>query len=106
MESGKEIGFAAGHAAGKIAGAIEGRAEYLNSDDFSTRIREARIQGTRDFIKAPAFGTALEIKAADYLMQGFHRCKAQVSTLNGFVPEFDATMLDPGLDGKMQPFSD
>ncbi|KAL2226404.1 UNVERIFIED_CONTAM: hypothetical protein Sindi_1999100, partial [Sesamum indicum] len=106
MESGKEIGFAAGHAAGKIAGAIEGRAEYLNSDDLCVRIREARIQGARDFIKAPAFETTLEIKATDYLMQEFDRCKAQVSTLNRFMPEFDATRLDPGLDGKMQPLPD
>ncbi|KAL2245793.1 UNVERIFIED_CONTAM: hypothetical protein Sindi_2847500 [Sesamum indicum] len=90
-ELGQEKGFAAGHAAGKIAGAMEGRAEYINSQDFSDRLREARIQGARDFIKAPAFDTALEIRAADYLVQGFERCKAQLSTLNGFAPGFDAT---------------
>ncbi|KAL2230456.1 UNVERIFIED_CONTAM: hypothetical protein Sindi_1640000, partial [Sesamum indicum] len=49
---------------------------------------------------------ALEIKAADYLMQGFDRCKAQVSTLNGFTPGFNATKLDPGLDGNIRPFPD
>ncbi|KAL2235916.1 UNVERIFIED_CONTAM: hypothetical protein Sindi_1323800 [Sesamum indicum] len=86
-ELGKEIGFVAGHAAGKIAGAIE-----------------PRIQGARDFIKAPAFEIALEINAADYLIEGFERCKAQVSTLNRFAPEFDETKLDPGLGGNMQLF--
>ncbi|KAL2235167.1 UNVERIFIED_CONTAM: hypothetical protein Sindi_1248900 [Sesamum indicum] len=103
-ESGKEVGFAAGHSAGKIAGAIEGRAEFLNSDDFAARIREARIQGACDFIKAPAFDTALEIRAADYLVQGFDRCKAQASSLKGFAPDFDIAKFDPSLDGNMQPF--
>ncbi|KAL2243529.1 UNVERIFIED_CONTAM: hypothetical protein Sindi_0470900, partial [Sesamum indicum] len=84
-ELGQEKGFAAGHAAGKIA---------------------ARIQGARDFIKAPALDIAMEIMAADYLVQRFERCKAQLSTLNGFAPDFDATRLDPGLDGNMQAFPD
>ncbi|KAL2237581.1 UNVERIFIED_CONTAM: putative mitochondrial protein [Sesamum indicum] len=105
-ELGQEKRFAAGHAAGKIAGAMEDRAEYINSQDFSARLREARIQGARDFIKAPAFDTTLEIRAADYLVQGFERCKAQLSTLNGFAPGFNATRLDPGLDGNMQAFPD
>ncbi|KAL2251613.1 UNVERIFIED_CONTAM: hypothetical protein Sindi_2283600 [Sesamum indicum] len=96
-ESGREAGFAAGHAAGKA----EGRAEFLSSDEFSARIREARLSGARDFIRAPSFDTALEIRAADYLVQGFDRCKAQVSTLKGFVPDFDLAKLDPSLDGNM-----
>ncbi|KAL2230808.1 UNVERIFIED_CONTAM: hypothetical protein Sindi_1675200 [Sesamum indicum] len=81
MNVGKEEGFSAGHAAGKIAGAIEGQEEFLKSEDFAARIREARFQGARDFMKAPAFECALEIKAADFLMQAFERCKAQVATL-------------------------
>ncbi|KAL2252450.1 UNVERIFIED_CONTAM: hypothetical protein Sindi_0039700 [Sesamum indicum] len=99
-ESGREAGFAAGHAAGKV----DGRAEFLCSDEFSARIREARLSGARDFIRAPSFDTALEIRAADYLVQGFDRCKAQVSTLKGFVPGFDLAKLDPSLDGDMRPF--
>ncbi|KAL2235269.1 UNVERIFIED_CONTAM: hypothetical protein Sindi_1259100 [Sesamum indicum] len=68
MATGKEIGFSAGHATGKIAGAIEGREEFLNSEEFATRIRETRLQGARDFQKAPAFEAVLEIKAADFLI--------------------------------------
>ncbi|KAL2237262.1 UNVERIFIED_CONTAM: hypothetical protein Sindi_0917900, partial [Sesamum indicum] len=99
-ELGREAGFTTGHAAGKI----DGRAEFLCSDEFSARIREARLSGARDFIRAPSFDTALEIRAADYLVQGFDRCKAQVSTLKGFVPDFDLAKLDPSLDGDMRPF--
>ncbi|KAL2252708.1 UNVERIFIED_CONTAM: hypothetical protein Sindi_0065500 [Sesamum indicum] len=99
-ELGREAGFTAGHSAGKV----EGRAEFLSSNDFANRIREARIQGARDFLKAPAFDTALEIRVADYLVQGFERCKAQVSTLQGYAPDFDLSKLDPGVDGNMQPF--
>ncbi|KAL2235542.1 UNVERIFIED_CONTAM: hypothetical protein Sindi_1286400 [Sesamum indicum] len=106
MEAGKEEGFSAGHAAGKVAGAIEGRDNYLKSNDFSARIKEARIQDARDFMKAPTFESALEIKAADYLMQGFDRCKRQVTTLGGFAPGFDVSQLDPSLDGRFQPFAD
>ncbi|KAL2237268.1 UNVERIFIED_CONTAM: hypothetical protein Sindi_0918500 [Sesamum indicum] len=99
-ELGREAGFTVGHAAGKI----DGRAEFLCSDEFSARIREARLSGAHDFIRAPSFDTALEIRAADYLVQGFDRCKAQVSTLKGFVPDFDLAKLDPSLDGDMRPF--
>ncbi|KAL2226042.1 UNVERIFIED_CONTAM: hypothetical protein Sindi_1962900 [Sesamum indicum] len=99
-ELGREAGFTAGCSTGKV----EGREEFLNSDDFANRLREACIQGARDFLKAPAFDTALEIRAADYLVQGFERCKAQVSTLQGYVPDFDLSKLDPGVDGNMQPF--
>ncbi|KAL2252585.1 UNVERIFIED_CONTAM: hypothetical protein Sindi_0053200 [Sesamum indicum] len=99
-----ELGREAGFSAGQVAGKVEGRAEFLNSDEFSTRIREARLSGARDFIRAPSFDTALEIRAADYLVQGFDRCKAQVSTLKGFVPGFDLAQLDPSLDGDLRPF--
>ncbi|KAL2251338.1 UNVERIFIED_CONTAM: hypothetical protein Sindi_2256100 [Sesamum indicum] len=104
--TGKEIGFEAGHATGKIAGAIEGREAYLNSEEFANRVREIRLNGARDFLKAPTFDSAVEIKAADYLMQGFNRCKSQVTLLNGFAPDFDVSRLDPGLDANLQPFPD
>ncbi|KAL2243831.1 UNVERIFIED_CONTAM: hypothetical protein Sindi_0501100 [Sesamum indicum] len=45
-------------------------------------------------------------KIADYLIQGFERCKAQVATLSGFAPDFDTSKLDPDLDGDLQPFPD
>ncbi|KAL2225538.1 UNVERIFIED_CONTAM: hypothetical protein Sindi_2947000 [Sesamum indicum] len=104
MEAGKEIRFSTGHADGKIAGSVEGRENFLKSDEFAGRIKEARIQGARDFMKAPAFESALEIKAADYVVQGFERCKSQVATLGGFAPDFDISKLDPRLEGSMQPF--
>ncbi|KAL2230316.1 UNVERIFIED_CONTAM: hypothetical protein Sindi_1626000 [Sesamum indicum] len=91
-DDGEKVGFDAGHAAGRIAG------EFLN------RVWETRLQAARDFLKAPAFESTLEIKAAEFLMRGFDRCKAQVSTLNGFASGFDTTHLDPGLDGNLQPF--
>ncbi|KAL2253431.1 UNVERIFIED_CONTAM: hypothetical protein Sindi_0137800 [Sesamum indicum] len=103
-EEGEKVGFDAGHATRKIAGVIEGREVFLRSEEFSNRVRETRLQAARDFLKAPTFESALEIKAAEFLMRGFDRCKAQVSTLNGFASGFDTTRLDPGLDGDLQPF--
>ncbi|KAL2237862.1 UNVERIFIED_CONTAM: hypothetical protein Sindi_0977900 [Sesamum indicum] len=106
IASGKEIGFSTGHIAGKITGAIEGREEFLNSEEFAICIRETRLQGAFDFLKAPAFEAALEIKATDFLMQGFDRCKAQVTNLNGFACDFDVSRLNPTLDANLQPFVD
>ncbi|KAL2235584.1 UNVERIFIED_CONTAM: hypothetical protein Sindi_1290600 [Sesamum indicum] len=73
--TGKEIGFEAGHAARKIIGMIKGRKDFIKSEEFAKYV----------------FKSAVETKATDYLMQGFDRCKAEVTTLNEFVPDFDAS---------------
>ncbi|KAK4421339.1 hypothetical protein Salat_2084400 [Sesamum alatum] len=41
-------------------------------------------QGAHDFLKSPAFKVATEIKATEFLDQGFERCKSQVLKLKGF----------------------
>ncbi|KAL2230671.1 UNVERIFIED_CONTAM: hypothetical protein Sindi_1661500 [Sesamum indicum] len=103
-DDGEKVGFDVGHAAGKIASVIEGQEVFLRSEEFANRTRETRLQAARDFLKALAFESALEIKAAEFLMREFDRCKAQVSTLNGFALGFDAARLGPGLDSNLQPF--
>ncbi|KAL2249919.1 UNVERIFIED_CONTAM: hypothetical protein Sindi_2465600 [Sesamum indicum] len=103
---GEKRGFEAGHAAGKIAGAIEGHESFLKSEEFTQQIREARLSGVRDFLKTSTFDTAVEIKAADYLMQGFDRCKSQATFLHGFAPGFDISRLNPCLDANLQPLPD
>ncbi|KAL2232852.1 UNVERIFIED_CONTAM: hypothetical protein Sindi_1465200 [Sesamum indicum] len=103
---GEKRGFEAGHAAGKIARAIEGRESFLKSEEFTQQIREARLSGVRDFLKTSTFDTAVEIKAADYLMQEFDRCKSQATLLHGFAPGFDVSRLNPCLDANLQPLPD
>ncbi|KAL2236239.1 UNVERIFIED_CONTAM: hypothetical protein Sindi_0815600 [Sesamum indicum] len=82
---GEKRGFEAGHAAGKIAGVLEGRETFLRSEEFAQQVRGIRLQGVRDFLKTPTFDSAVEVKAADYLMQGFDRCKSQTSLLHGLL---------------------
>ncbi|KAL2227022.1 UNVERIFIED_CONTAM: hypothetical protein Sindi_2060900 [Sesamum indicum] len=103
---GKKRGFEASHAAGKIAGAIEGRESFLKSEEFAQQIRETHLNGVRDFLKTSTFDTTVEIKAADYLMQGFDRCKSQATLLHGFAPGFDVSRLNPCLDANLQPLPD
>ncbi|KAL2246835.1 UNVERIFIED_CONTAM: hypothetical protein Sindi_2535800 [Sesamum indicum] len=100
---GEKRGFDAGHAAGKIVGVAEGREIFLKSEEFNQQVRGIRLQGVRDFLKTPTFDSAVEIKAADYLLQGFDRCKSQTSHLQGFAPNFDISRLNPSLDANLQP---
>ncbi|KAL2240958.1 UNVERIFIED_CONTAM: hypothetical protein Sindi_0737000 [Sesamum indicum] len=80
---GEKRGFEVGHAAGKIAGAIEGRESFLKSEEFTQQIREARLNGVRDFLKTSTFDTAMEIKAAEIDVS------FKVTLLHGFAPGFD-----------------
>ncbi|KAL2241786.1 UNVERIFIED_CONTAM: hypothetical protein Sindi_0296600 [Sesamum indicum] len=100
---GEKRGFEAGHAAGKIVGIAEGREIFLKSEEFTQQVRGIRLQGVRDFLKTPTFDSAVEIKAADYLLQGFDRCKSQISRLQGFAPNFDISHLNPSLDANLHP---
>ncbi|KAL2230217.1 UNVERIFIED_CONTAM: hypothetical protein Sindi_1616100 [Sesamum indicum] len=100
---GEKRGFDAGHAAGKVVGIAEGREIFLKSEEFNQQVRGIRLQGVRDFLKTPTFDSAVEIKAADYLLQGFDRCKSQISRLQGFAPNFDISRLNPSLDANLQP---
>ncbi|KAL2232398.1 UNVERIFIED_CONTAM: hypothetical protein Sindi_1419800 [Sesamum indicum] len=104
--AGEKKGFEAGHAAGNNAGTIEGREAFLKSEEFAHQVREIRLNGAQDFLKAPTFDSAVEIKAVDYLMQGFDRCKSQATLLNGFASDFDVSRLNPSLDANLQPFPD
>ncbi|KAL2241159.1 UNVERIFIED_CONTAM: hypothetical protein Sindi_0757100 [Sesamum indicum] len=100
---GEKRGFEAGHAAGKIVGVSEGCEIFLKSEEFTQQVRGIRLQGVRDFLKTPTFDSAVEIKAADYLLQGFDRCKSQISHLQGFAPNFDISRLNPSLDVDLRP---
>ncbi|KAK4423724.1 hypothetical protein Salat_1955300 [Sesamum alatum] len=104
LEVGKNEGFSAGCLTGKTEGLKEGREVYLASEEHKEFIKQTRLQGARDFLKAPAFNVAVEIKATKFLDQGFERCKSQVFKLKGFTEGFDLIWLDPTLDGNLAAF--
>ncbi|KAK4428273.1 hypothetical protein Salat_1126900 [Sesamum alatum] len=60
--------------------------------------------GARNFLKSLAFQVTMEIKATDFLSQGFERCKSQVQILKGFAKGFDMAWFDPSLDGNLAAF--
>ncbi|KAL2226897.1 UNVERIFIED_CONTAM: hypothetical protein Sindi_2048400 [Sesamum indicum] len=103
-EEGQMSGFSAGQEAGLVQGRIEGREDFLNSTEFVDRVRSARLDGARDFLKTPVFDTAVEIKASIYMTQGFNKCKAQVINLNAFAEGFDQNKLNPFVDENFQPY--
>ncbi|KAL2230405.1 UNVERIFIED_CONTAM: hypothetical protein Sindi_1634900 [Sesamum indicum] len=83
--------------------------EWLRSRSLmEARIKELETQMASEAEKAAAIGEkrAVEIKAADYLMQGFDRCKSQATLLHGFAPGFDVYRLNPCLDANLQPLPD
>ncbi|KAL2247243.1 UNVERIFIED_CONTAM: hypothetical protein Sindi_2576600 [Sesamum indicum] len=90
LEAGKQEGFAAG----REAGMTEGRLTYLQSNAHKYALVQARLQGARDFMKAPAFNDAVETKATDFTIMGFEKCQSQIQKLNGFVEGFDQAQLD------------
>ncbi|KAK4421269.1 hypothetical protein Salat_2077400 [Sesamum alatum] len=104
LEVKKNEGFSAGCLAGKTKGLKESREVYLTSEEHRGYIKQTRLQGARDFLKAPAFNVAVEIKATEFLDQGFKRCKSQVLKLKGFTEGFDLNWLDPTLDGNLAAF--
>ncbi|KAL0416821.1 UNVERIFIED_CONTAM: hypothetical protein Slati_3514000 [Sesamum latifolium] len=55
-------------------------------------------------MKSPVFRVAVEIKAATFVNDGFKKCKAQVSKLQGFADGFDQSRLDPSLDNNLEPY--
>ncbi|KAK4424734.1 hypothetical protein Salat_1667000 [Sesamum alatum] len=61
---GRTDGFFAGRLAGKIEGIIEGREAFLQSDEYKQSLANARLQGTRDFLKSPVFKTAVDVQSA------------------------------------------
>ncbi|KAK4434780.1 hypothetical protein Salat_0640900 [Sesamum alatum] len=101
LDAGKKEGFSTGCLAGKTEGLKEGREIYLASEEHKEFVKQTRLQGARDFLKAPAFNVAVEIKATEFLDQGFERCKSQVLKLKGFREGFDLNWLDPTLDGNL-----
>ncbi|KAL0416176.1 UNVERIFIED_CONTAM: hypothetical protein Slati_3449500 [Sesamum latifolium] len=62
------------------------------------------MQGARDFLKAPAFKTAVENKATDLHIEGFEKCQAQVRKLGGFAEGFDQNRLDASLTVELEPY--
>ncbi|KAL2226178.1 UNVERIFIED_CONTAM: hypothetical protein Sindi_1976500 [Sesamum indicum] len=81
-ESAKAEGFSAGR--------VAGREEYLTLEDF-----QHELETTRDQV---------EIKSADYLMEGFDRCTSQIKKLKGFVEGLDTNWIDSTLDGNLAAF--
>ncbi|KAL2246276.1 UNVERIFIED_CONTAM: hypothetical protein Sindi_2895800 [Sesamum indicum] len=85
-------------------GINEGREGYISLDKNQNLLVASRLQAARDFLKAPAFPVVVEIKAANFINDGFEKCKAQVATLRGFGDGFDQSHLDPSLVGNLQPY--
>ncbi|KAK4415077.1 hypothetical protein Salat_2614800 [Sesamum alatum] len=97
-------GFFAGREVGKEEGHSAGCDAYLTSDARKEFVAKTRLQGARDFLKSLVFQVAIEIKAVDFLDQGFEICKSQVLKVKGFAEGFDLAWLDPTLDGNLAAF--
>ncbi|KAL0451561.1 UNVERIFIED_CONTAM: hypothetical protein Slati_1134200 [Sesamum latifolium] len=82
----------------------QGREDFLKSEEYHAAIAHACLQGARDFLRSAAFRTAVEIKAAHFVNEGFEKCKAQAIKLNGFVDGFDFSRLDASLDNDLEPY--
>ncbi|KAL0406548.1 UNVERIFIED_CONTAM: hypothetical protein Slati_3968700 [Sesamum latifolium] len=93
-------------AAGLIVSKTQGRDEYTRSEEYNASLANSRLQGARDFLKSSAFKVAVEIKATNFVNDGFEKCKAQVAKLQGFVGGFDTSRLDPSLDNNLQSYPD
>ncbi|KAK4412403.1 hypothetical protein Salat_2887300 [Sesamum alatum] len=106
LEAGKKEGFSAGCETGKAEGLLAGRDAYLASEVHKEFVEQTRLQEARDFLKSPTFQVAVEIKATNFLDQGFERCKSQVRKLKGFAEGFNLSWLDPTLDGNLADFHD
>ncbi|KAK4438838.1 hypothetical protein Salat_0218400 [Sesamum alatum] len=106
LDSGRSEGFSAGLLAGKTEGITEGHEAFLQSDEYHKSLSDARLQGARDFLKAPAFKMAVDLQFARFLNDGFDKCISQVRHLQGFVKGFDEGRLDSTLDATRQPYPD
>ncbi|KAL2230535.1 UNVERIFIED_CONTAM: hypothetical protein Sindi_1647900 [Sesamum indicum] len=54
-------------------GMPEGRLTYLQSDEHKEALTQPRLQGARNFMKAPAINDVVETKAADFMIMGFEK---------------------------------
>ncbi|KAK4426494.1 hypothetical protein Salat_1418000 [Sesamum alatum] len=70
LEQGKTEGFSAGRVVGRTEGINEGCEAFLHSDEYKKQVTEHRLQGAKDFLKAPAFKMAVEIQSARSLTKG------------------------------------
>ncbi|KAL0394445.1 UNVERIFIED_CONTAM: hypothetical protein Slati_4410700 [Sesamum latifolium] len=104
FEAGKRDEFNSGREVGREEGHVAGRQEYLQSEAYKAALAEARLQGARDFLRAPAFKIAVETKAADFHVEGFDKCQAQLEKLGGFAEGFDRNRLDPSLTANLKPY--
>ncbi|KAK4438461.1 hypothetical protein Salat_0180400 [Sesamum alatum] len=104
LEQGKTEGFLAGRVAGRTEGLNESRDAFLQSDEYKKLVSEHRLQGAKDFLKAPAFKMVVDIQSARFLNEGFDKCVSQVEHLKGFADGFDRNLLDPSLDANLQPY--
>ncbi|KAK4430980.1 Gibberellin 20 oxidase 3 [Sesamum alatum] len=102
LDEGEQKGFTRGRTERFEEGLVEGRARYLSLSEQQALLAETRVAATRDFMKSPAFGVALEIKTAKSTIDAFELCCAQVNTLVGFIEGFHRGRLDPTLDAKLQ----
>ena len=104
FNKGRREGFLAGREVGYLVGINEGREGYISLDKNQNLLVASRLQAARDFLKAPVFLVVVEIKATNFINDGFEKCKAQVATLRGFGDGFDQSRLDPSLVGNLQPY--
>ncbi|KAK4417043.1 hypothetical protein Salat_2529800 [Sesamum alatum] len=95
LERDRADGFSTGHLAGKTEGLNEGCEAYLQSEEFKNSISETRLQGARDFLKAPAFKMIVDIRFARYLNEGFDKCISECCEVPG-PDEFKTLLADVG----------
>ncbi|KAK4415589.1 hypothetical protein Salat_2666300 [Sesamum alatum] len=81
LESGRNEGFSTGLLAGKTEGITQGRNTFLQSEEYRKSLASARLQGARDFLKAPAFKMAVDFQSARFLNEGFDKCISQIQHL-------------------------
>ncbi|KAL2249946.1 UNVERIFIED_CONTAM: hypothetical protein Sindi_2468300 [Sesamum indicum] len=100
FESGREEGLAEG----RDRGMAEGKASFLQSQDFQGMMKEARLNGARDFLRSQTFRAAVENQATELMIEGFEKCQGQIQKLNGLAEGFDLEQLDISLDRNLEPY--
>ncbi|KAL0434859.1 UNVERIFIED_CONTAM: hypothetical protein Sradi_0193800 [Sesamum radiatum] len=59
---------------------------------------------THKVVRSSSVLLTVEIKAANFVNDGFEKCKAQITKLQGFATGFDPSVLDPSLDNNLEPY--
>ncbi|PIN19244.1 hypothetical protein CDL12_08076 [Handroanthus impetiginosus] len=75
-------------------GQADGKKNFLKSSEYVSAIKQARLDGARDFMNSQTFQALVDEKAAEYGFLAFMKCQAQIEHLSGFKDGFDVGQLD------------